>query len=51
MKKVERSRHRREYVPKVRIDGGCYAMSPSWGAEPPEKESSRDWVYIGILNQ
>ena len=38
-------------TPKVRMYGGCYAMSPSWGAEPPENESSRDWVYIGILNR
>ena len=38
-------------TPEVRMYGGCYAMNPSWGAEPPEKESSRDLIYIGILTR
>ena len=42
-------------TPEVKMYGGCYAMytsNPSLGGGTPmKKESSIDWVNIGILNQ
>jgi hypothetical protein len=37
-------RPRRRYGPKVRIDGGCYAMytrNPSWGGRNPQGKNLR----------
>ena len=38
---------RRQYVPTVRMDGGCYAMNTDktrrWGAEPPHIHNMSQW--------